>query len=232
MTHRGLFAFLLPAALALVSTTPVCAQAPSKTTPSAKKWSVGRTSDGQPDLEGVWDAASMTPLERPVELGNKEFYTPEEIAAYEKKRAHDLDRDRRDGSAEADLGRAYNDGWFDRGAHLASDRRTSRVIDPPNGRFPAMTPAAAKKYEEMHAWLVQHADDGPETRMLPDRCLVFSQSGPPFLPRKLQQLLSDRAGSGRRRDSFRNGAPSAHDSVDQRNSNPAASAREHEAMAR
>jgi hypothetical protein len=182
MTHRGLFAFLLPAALALVSTTPVCAQAPSKTTPSAKKWSVGRTSDGQPDLEGVWDAASMTPLERPVELGNKEFYTPEEIAAYEKKRAHDLDRDRRDGSAEADLGRAYNDGWFDRGAHLASDRRTSRVIDPPNGRFPAMTPAAAKKYEEMHAWLVQHADDGPETRMLPDRCLVFSQSGPPFLP--------------------------------------------------
>ena len=128
MTHRGLFAFLCPAALALVSTTPVCAQAPSKTPPSAKKWSVGRTSDGQPDLEGVWDAASMTPLERPVELGNKEFYTPEEIAAYEKKRAHDLDRDRRDGSAEADLGRAYNDGWFDRGAHLASDRRTSRAI--------------------------------------------------------------------------------------------------------
>ncbi len=168
MTRRHLSFFLLPAALALISAVPVSAQ--------------GRTPDGQPDLEGVWDAASLTPLERPVELGNQEFYTPEEIAAYEKKRTHDLNNDRRDGSAETDLGRAYNDGWFDRGAHLASDRRTSRLIDPPNGRFPAMTPAAAKKYKEMHAWLAEHADDSAEARTLPDRCLVFSQSGPPFLP--------------------------------------------------
>jgi hypothetical protein len=169
MTHRRLSSFLLPAALALVSAAPVCAQ-------------TGRTSDGQPDLEGIWDAASMTPLERPVELGNKEFYTPEEMAAYEKKRAHELDRDRRDGSPDADLGRSYNEGWYDTGAHLGSDRRTSRLIDPPNGRFPAMLPAAAKKYAEMHAWLALHADDSAETRTLPDRCLVFSQSGPPFLP--------------------------------------------------
>lgn len=124
----------------------------------------------------------MTPLERPVELGNKAFYTPEEMAAYEKQRSHDLDRDRRDGSAEADLARAYNDGWFDRGAHLGSNGRTSRIVDPPNGRFPAMTPEAAAKYKEMHAWLADHASDGPETRTLYDRCLVFSQSGPPFLP--------------------------------------------------
>jgi hypothetical protein len=124
----------------------------------------------------------MTPLERPLELGPKEFYSPEEIAAYEKQRAHDLDRDRRDGSAAADLARAYNDGWFDRGAHFGGNRRTSRLIDPANGRFPAMTPAAAEKYKQMHAWLEQHADDGPETRTLYDRCLVFSQSGPPFIP--------------------------------------------------
>jgi len=168
MTRRHLSFFLLPAALALVSAVPACAQ--------------GRTPDGQPDLEGVWDAASLTPLERPAELGNKEFYTPEEIAAYEKKRMHDMNNDRRDGSAATDLGRAYNDGWFDRGAHLAGDRRTSRLVDPPDGRFPAMTPAAAKKYQEMHAWLAEHADDSAELRTLPDRCLVFSQSGPPFLP--------------------------------------------------
>ena len=167
---------LLPAVLALACAVPANAQT------AAKKWTAPRTPDGHPDLEGVWDAASMTPLERPVELGNKEFYTPEEAATYEKKRAHDLNRDRRDGSAEADLGRAYNEAWFDRGAHLASDRRTSRVIDPPSGRFPAMTPAAAKKFADTHAWLAQHANDGPETRALPDRCLVFSQSGPPFLP--------------------------------------------------
>src|SRR5580658_4234115 len=170
MTYRH--SFLLSAALTLVAVAPIYGQ----------KWSAAHTPDGHPDLEGVWDAASLTPLERPVALGTKEFYTPDEIVAYEKARSHELDRDRRDGSAEADLGRAYNDGWFDRGAHLASNRRTSRLIDPPNGRFPAMTPTAAKKYQERHAWLVQHADDGAETRMLPDRCLVFSQSGPPFLP--------------------------------------------------
>ena len=83
---------------------------------------------------------------------------------------------------DADLARAYNDGWFDRGAHLGGNRRTSRLIEPPNGRFPAMTPGAAAKYKELHAWLAQHADDGPETRTLYDRCLVFSQSGPPFIP--------------------------------------------------
>lgn len=189
MTHRRLFSIVLPAALALVWAIPAGAQTlagitgdANKTATAGKKWSAPRTPDGQPDLQGVWDAASMTPLERPVELGNKEFYTREEMAAYEKKRSRDLDRDRRDGSAEADLGRAYNDAWFDRGAHLASDRRTSRLVDPPNGRFPAMTPTAAKEFKEMHVWLAQHADDGPDTRSLPDRCLVFSQSGPPFLP--------------------------------------------------
>ena len=153
MRYRRFLSTLIPAALALVCMVPVSAQAPSK------KWTAPRTPDGHPDLEGVWDAASMTPLERPAELGNKEFYTPEEAAAYETKRAQDLNRDRRDGSAETDLGRAYNEAWFDRGARLASDHRTSRLIDPPNGRFPAMTPAAAKKYKEMHAWLAEQISE-------------------------------------------------------------------------
>jgi hypothetical protein len=187
MINSRLLPLSLVPALALLWPSAAGAQAPAGT--ATKKTATvtnqrvrARTPDGQPDLQGVWDAASMTPLQRPVELGKKEFYTPEEMAAYEKKRAHELNRDRRDGSAEADLGRAYNEAWYDPGTHLAGDRRTSRLIDPPIGRFPAMTPAAEQKYKEMHAWLAQHADDGPETRPLPDRCLVFSQSGPPFLP--------------------------------------------------
>ena len=173
MTCRFLLSASLLSALALA---PLCAQTAST------RYTPPRTPDNHPHLTGVWDAASMTPLERPVALGDKAFYTPEEMAAYEKTRAHDLNRDRRDGGAEADLGRAYNDGWFDRGAHLGSNNRTSRLIDPPNGRFPAMTPAAAKKFKETHEWLAQHADDSAETRTLYDRCLVFSQSGPPFIP--------------------------------------------------
>ena len=102
MTCRHLFSILLPAAQTLAWAAPVYPQAFSGDTPVAnkiatdsKRWSAARTPDGQPDLQGVWDAASMTPLERPLELGNKEFYTPQEMAAYEKKRAQDLNRDRR-----------------------------------------------------------------------------------------------------------------------------------------
>ena len=196
MTDRRPWSCLLPAALALVSAAVVCAQALPKAAPSARQWSVGRTPDGQPDLEGVWDAASMTPLERPAELGNQEFYTPAEMAAYEKKLARELDRDRRDGPAELDLSRAYNESWFDRGQHLGSNRRTSRIVDPPNGRFPAFTPAALKKNQEMHAWLDQHAYDGPETRSLYDRCLVSSQSGPPFLPANYNNYYQIAQGPG------------------------------------
>ena len=177
MTPRRSYALAL-AGVAL--TFAAAAQTPA--TKDVKKWTVPRTPDGQPDLQGIWDAASMTPLERPAALGNKEFYTAAEVAEVEKQRSHDLDRDRRDGSADADLARAYNDGWFDRGAHIGSNARTSRLVEPANGRFPAYTPAAAAKNKEMHAWLAEHADDGPETRTLYDRCLVFSQSGPPFLP--------------------------------------------------
>ena len=154
-----------------------------------KTWTAPRTVNGQPDLQGTWDAASLTPLERPVELGNKAFYTKEEAAAYEKQRNHDMNRDRRDGSAAADLGRAYNDSWFDRGAHLGANLRTSRLVEPENGRFPAMIPAAKKKYDEIHAWMAEHINDGPETRTLYDRCLVFSQSGPPFIPGNYNNLF-------------------------------------------
>jgi hypothetical protein len=147
-----------------------------------KVWTLPRTPDGQPDLQGIWDSASLTPLERPKELGNKAFYSAEEVAAFEKDRSHELDRDRRDGSKQTDMARAYNDGWFDRGTHLASNRRTSRVIDPPDGRIPPFTPAAQKMFDDFHAWFAENPADGPETRPLYDRCLVFSQAGPPMIP--------------------------------------------------
>jgi hypothetical protein len=190
VSHRRFISFLslmVPAALALVSAAPATAQAVAKaaspkSASTAKGSTVPRTPDGQPDLQGIWNSSSITPLERPVELGNKEFYTKEEAAAYERVRNKDLDRDRRDGSAAQDAARAYNDAWFDRGSHLGSTLRTSRVIDPPNGRFPAFTPAAQKKYNDFHAWFAAHPADGPETRNLFDRCLMFSQSGPPMIP--------------------------------------------------
>jgi hypothetical protein len=144
--------------------------------------SVPRSADGHPLLEGIWNSASLTPLQRPAGLGTKEFYTEAEAAAYEKKRVAELNRDRRDGPPEADVNRSYNELFYDRGTKLAPNRRTSLIVDPPDGRIPPMTPAAQARLKADEAYFAAHPADGPEDRPLPDRCLMFSQSGPPMIP--------------------------------------------------
>jgi hypothetical protein len=141
-----------------------------------------------PSFEGIWNSASLTPFQRPVELGAKGFYTEQEAAVYEKNKAADLNRDRRDGGQEADIARAYNELFFDRGTKLARTRRTSMIIDPPDGRVPPMTPEARKKFQAIQEKFTAHPADGPEDRPLPDRCLMFSQSGPPMIPGNYNDL--------------------------------------------
>jgi hypothetical protein len=141
-----------------------------------------------PSFEGIWNSASLTPFQRPVELGAKGFYTEQEAAVYEKNKAADLNRDRRDGGQEADIARAYNELFFDRGTKLARTRRTSMIIDPPDGRVPPMTPEARKQFQAIQEKFAAHPADGPEDRPLPDRCLMFSQSGPPMIPGNYNDL--------------------------------------------
>jgi hypothetical protein len=141
-----------------------------------------------PSFEGIWNSASLTPFQRPAELGTKEYYTEQEAAIYEKNKAQEVNRDRRDGGQEADIARAYNELWFDRGSKLARTRRTSMIIDPPDGRVPPMTPEARKKFQAIQEKFAVHPADGPEDRPLPDRCLMFSQSGPPMIPGNYNDL--------------------------------------------
>jgi hypothetical protein len=142
----------------------------------------GRTPDGQPDLQGIWSFATITPMERPAELAGKEFFTPKEAADYEKEVRQRNNMDRRDGSAEGDVARAYNDFWWDRGTQVVKTRRTSLVIDPPDGRIPALTAAARERQAERQNANRGHEFDGPENRPLQERCIMWVSTGPPMMP--------------------------------------------------
>jgi hypothetical protein len=137
-----------------------------------------------PDLEGIWNYSSLTPLERPAEMAGKEYLTPAEAAAFTKQVLERTNMDRRDGSVDADLARAYNDAWYDRGTKVATVHgrtQTSLLVDPPDGHLPALTAEAQRRAADRAQARRDHPADGPEDRSLAERCLSFN-AGPPMLP--------------------------------------------------
>jgi hypothetical protein len=147
------------------------------------KWTPSHTPDGHPDFEGIWSNATITPLERPVELAGKATWTEQEAAAYEKQVGERNNVDRRVAvGTQADVALAYNDAWYDRGTKTIKTLRTSLIIDPPDGRIPALTPAAQKKLRDRAEARRLHPADGPEDRALNERCLLTASTGPPMLP--------------------------------------------------
>ena len=147
-------------------------------------WTVPRTPDGQPDLQGTWSNATVTPFQRPAQLGAKQFFTSEEAAAFAKQRVVQGNTDLVEGErGESDLARrAYNNFWTDRGTRVSKTMRTSLVMDPPDGRVPPFTPEAQKIFDASRAQLAAHPADGPEDRYLTERCILFGAAGPPMLP--------------------------------------------------
>jgi hypothetical protein len=170
-----------------------------------KGWTVPKTQDGQPDLQGYYTNASLTPMTRPKEMAGKLFYTPEETASVG--RSDDPNcvvncrsQDTRVGDAATDLSRAYNDVFFDRGSKVAPTLQTSIVVDPPDGQIPALTPARLKELAQERADLKEKcADptrvcppgydghmpslaDKPSDFSLMSRCIKWQTSGPPMLP--------------------------------------------------
>lgn len=114
------------------------AQTATKTTATAKAWIPPRTPWGQPDLQGLWNSGTLTPLERPKEFAGREFLTEQEVAALEG--VERVDRP----PAPGDPG-TYNQFWFDPGTKVVRTRRTSLVINPPDGRIPPLTTEAQKR---------------------------------------------------------------------------------------
>ena len=144
-----------------------------------KPWTPPRTSDGQPDLQGIWSNGSITPLERPKDLEGKQAFTPQEKAAYEDKIFTQFSRDRQPASGGVGT---YNEFWWDRDAKRAPNLNTSLIVDPPDGKVPPLTPAAQKRVQEERAYAREHPADGPEDRSLMERCILFPMAGPPMLP--------------------------------------------------
>jgi len=156
--------------------------ADGKASPSA------RTPWGDPDLQGVWNDATSTPLQRPSGVAGKDVLDDEEAAEFQKDLAHNLSRDRRDGGPAADVNRAYNEHWMDsRRLKITEDRRTSLIVDPPDGRIPALVPLTPEKQKARadRAAAVARFNAGmpnaSEELSLPVRCVIRTDL-PPYLP--------------------------------------------------
>jgi hypothetical protein len=190
MGHRASASAAVLIALVLWAVAPAGAQ-------SGK---APRTPWGKPDLTGLWDFRTITPLERPASMADKEFLTEAEALKLEQDtiaRNEEIDsRPAQRTTAGGNVDRRadgtpgfYNNFWLDGGTKPVASRRTSLIIDPPNGRVPPLTPAAQKRAEERRAYLKQHPADGPEDRSSSDRCIVGFNAGPPLSPGGYNQIM-------------------------------------------
>jgi hypothetical protein len=168
MTRRRLFlfTFLLVLATAIV----VRASAQGRSAPRVAR----------PSFDGIWNSGTATPLERPAALRDKPFFTAAEATEFERRTAA-ANEEPPAGSPASQRGTGtYNTFFREFGTEVVKTRRTSIVYDPPDGRIPPLTPAAAalkRQRTEAQRGLASAQDAG-----LQDQCLAMLTAGPPMLP--------------------------------------------------
>jgi len=183
-------AILSASALALTLTVVLSAQTPAPKSTS-KNWTVPRTPDGKPDLQGFWTNSTLTPLERPPAFPNSLTMTDAEAAVWEKKTSDEWAK--YDGKAANPIADrwgsggtgGYNAAFTDQGTELARVdglKRTSLVIDPPDGHIPPITAEAKARNGAMMRSF--NKADSVKDRALSERCLVSfgNSAGPPMMP--------------------------------------------------
>ncbi|MGH8174874.1 MAG: hypothetical protein ACREV5_01265 [Steroidobacter sp.] len=200
MTSRTSAVACILSSVTMAGALCVAHSAFAQSTAMPQKWKAPRTADGHPDLQGMWTNATITTLERPTEFGDRLVMTEAEAKVIESQndafnaeasaptapgaRTEDLPESCGLGFKGADCG--YNFFWIDRGSQVASvngQRRTSLIIDPPNGKVPALLQERQKTVMQRYAAMRSNFD-GPEARPAGERCLLSfgSSSGPPMLP--------------------------------------------------
>jgi hypothetical protein len=217
---RNRFCFSLGAiaavlAAVLCAPTFVAAQAQSSaaantaTKPAINKkaGTMPRTSDGQPDLQGVWTNNSVTPLQRPKELAGKEYYTEAELAEVQKRERDRLALDDVEGEPPANHsgveGAPAENVHYDHAqfgldwlqSKITWNRRTSLIVGP-EGTIPPLTPQARDRLATRAAKEKGHEFDGPENRPLGARCITMDRVGPPLLPARYNSNLQIEQGPG------------------------------------
>jgi hypothetical protein len=163
-----------------------------------------RAAEGRPDLQGVWDFSSLTPLERPKGMADRAFLTREEAEALtaesaQRKADENAPTERKGMLPAGGAVGAYNRFWSDQDARIAYDRRTSIIIDPPDGRLPSLQPGVVHQIGSTQQDMpgvrpvrmrgAGIGSDGVEDRGLAERCLVGFNSGPPVLPAGYNQNI-------------------------------------------
>ena len=154
-------------------------------------WTPPRTPEGVPDLQGVFTFRTITPMQRPEQFEGRATLSREEAAAFEASENTRLNRDLFDPIAGApSAGYApraeggvlsYNEFWYERGVELTRDKRTSLIVDPPDGRIP-YTDETRESIRVTRANLSAGFADSYTDRSLADRCLMGFNSGPPMVP--------------------------------------------------
>lgn len=168
---RVLTAVLIALAGAVTWTAVLSAQ-----TAGRRPASVPRLPDGKPDLQGVWGFATLTPLQRPKEFADREVLTADEAAAIEQRASQTRFDDQAPPPGNPGT---YNRFWIDAGSKVVGTRRTSLIVDPPDGRLPPLTQAGRDREKRMEAKAAAAA--GPEDLTTWDRCLLGFNAGPPLI---------------------------------------------------
>jgi hypothetical protein len=188
-------------AIAIVSVFVVLvALVSSGAAPAVAQTAALRTAWDEPDLRGIWDFRTITPLERPDELADQAFLTEEEAANLEQevidRNARLLERSAERTTAANQVDRRedgtpgfYNNFWLDQGTRAVDTRRTSLIIDPPNGQIPALSASGRQRAEASQAYRQEHPSDSWLDRSTSDRCLLGFNAGPPLNPGGYNQNL-------------------------------------------